>query len=354
MTFGENLQFLRKRAGMTQEELAEKMEVSRQSVSKWESNAAYPEMDAILRLCGLFRCDLDTLLRGDVSRRFGEDASLWDRHMNSFAAAMAAGVALILLGVTLLLLVGEFFALEMWAGVVFFLFLTVAVTVFILSGMGHDTFLRQHPGIGPCYTKEEADRFERRFPALIAIPIALLLLGLTAIIPLDTYADLRLGLGLSLDQWDALCGTLFLLCVTITATALTWAGLQYAKYGFPGGKNDPRPAADQPDLGRGHGSRHRPLCGPGLRPGSLEAGRPHRLHRSRPAVRGRHHPGAQGRRITRKKSRLRRPEAGLFRLFTWCRKCGPPRRPGRARCSCSRSAPRPPRRSRSPRPGAWR
>ena len=34
MTFGENLQFLRKRAGMTQEELAEKMEVSRQSVSK--------------------------------------------------------------------------------------------------------------------------------------------------------------------------------------------------------------------------------------------------------------------------------------------------------------------------------
>ena len=120
-----------------------------------------------------------------------------------------------------------------------FLFLTVAVTVFILSGMGHETFLRQHPGIGPCYTKEEADRFERRFPALIAIPIALLLLGLTAIIPLDTYADLRLGLGLSLDQWDALCGTLFLLCVTITATALTWAGLQYAKYGFPEEKMTP-------------------------------------------------------------------------------------------------------------------
>ena len=38
MTFGENLQFLRKRANLTQEDLAEKMEVSRQSVSKWESN----------------------------------------------------------------------------------------------------------------------------------------------------------------------------------------------------------------------------------------------------------------------------------------------------------------------------
>ena len=109
MTFGENLQFLRKRRGMTQEDLAEQMEVSRQSVSKWESNSAYPEMDAILRLCGLFSCDMDTLLRGDVSRRFGEDAAAWDKHMNAFAAAMAAGVALVLLGVTLLLFVGEFF-----------------------------------------------------------------------------------------------------------------------------------------------------------------------------------------------------------------------------------------------------
>ena len=81
MAFSDNLQFLRTHRGQTQEQLAEILEVSRQSVSKWESNAAYPEMDAILRLCGLFRCDLDTLLRGDVSRRFGEDASLWDRHM---------------------------------------------------------------------------------------------------------------------------------------------------------------------------------------------------------------------------------------------------------------------------------
>ena len=91
MTFGENLQFLRKRANLTQEDLAEKREASRQSVSKWESNLSYPETDAILRLCSLFHCDMDTLLRGDVSRRFGEDASLWDKHMNGFAAVMTAG-----------------------------------------------------------------------------------------------------------------------------------------------------------------------------------------------------------------------------------------------------------------------
>jgi len=229
MTFGENLQFLRKQRGMTQEELAEQMEVSRQSVSKWESNSAYPEMDAILRLCDLFSCDMDTLLRGDVSRRFGEDAAAYDKHMNVFSAAIAAGVGLILLGVTLMLLLGEFFTQEIAGGIVFFAFLIVAVVTFIVSGMNHDIFLRQHPGFAPCYTKEEMERFERRFPFLIAAPVALILLGLLAMVPMDINAPAKF----SKDQWDALCTTVFLLCVTIAVTALVWAGIQHSKYGFP-------------------------------------------------------------------------------------------------------------------------
>lgn len=236
MTFGENLQFLRKRAGMTQEGLAEKMDVSRQSVSKWESNAAYPETDAILRLCDLFRCDMDTLLRGDVSRRFGEDAALWDKHMNGFAAAIAAGVALVLLGVTLMLFVGEFFRLAMAAGVIFFLSLIAAVALFIVSGMNHDIFLRQHPGIGPCYAREEMDRFERRYPFLIAAPVVLILLGLTAVIPMEMMS---IPACFTQDQRDTVCGALFLLCVTIAASALTWAGIQHSKYGFPEEKMTP-------------------------------------------------------------------------------------------------------------------
>lgn len=236
MTFGENLQFLRKRAGLTQEDLAEKMEVSRQSVSKWESNSAYPEMDAIIRLCELFRCDMDTLLRGDVSRRFGEDAAAYDKHMNTFAAAIAAGVGLVLLGVTLMLFVGEFFGQEMTAGVVFFLFLIAAVALFIISGMNHDIFLRQHPGFTPCYAKEEMDRFERRYPFLIAVPVVLILLGLTAIIPMEMMS---IPAHFSQNQRDALCGALFLLCITIAASVLTWAGIQHSKYGFPEEKMTP-------------------------------------------------------------------------------------------------------------------
>ena len=235
MTFGENLQFLRKRSSMTQEELAEKMEVSRQSVSKWESNSAYPETDTIIRLCNLFSCDMDTLLRGDVSRRFGEGAAEYDKHMNLFAAAIAAGVALVLLGVIFMLFVGEFFVREMEAGVVFFLFLIAAVAIFIVSGMNHDIFTRQHPGLAPCYTREEMDRFERRYPFLIAVPVVIILLGLVLIILMCMHTPARL----SPDQWAALCVSVFLLCVTISATALVWAGIQHSKYGFPEEKLTP-------------------------------------------------------------------------------------------------------------------
>ncbi len=55
-------QFYRQQGGLTQEQLAETLGVSRQSVSKWESGQSYPEMEKLLALCELFRCDLDTLL----------------------------------------------------------------------------------------------------------------------------------------------------------------------------------------------------------------------------------------------------------------------------------------------------
>lgn len=68
MSFGQNLQFLRKmHQGMTQEELAEKMGVSRQTISKWEIESSFPEMEKAIALCNLFACSLDELLRGNMN-----------------------------------------------------------------------------------------------------------------------------------------------------------------------------------------------------------------------------------------------------------------------------------------------
>ena len=72
MSFGQNLQLLRRmRRGMTQEELADRMGVSRQTVSKWETDLALPEMDKVTALCDLFSCSMDQLVREDMTA-FGE------------------------------------------------------------------------------------------------------------------------------------------------------------------------------------------------------------------------------------------------------------------------------------------
>lgn len=67
MSFSENLQYLRKRDRITQEELADKIGVSRQSVSKWETGEAYPETDKLIILCDMFNVSLDVMVRGDAS-----------------------------------------------------------------------------------------------------------------------------------------------------------------------------------------------------------------------------------------------------------------------------------------------
>lgn len=67
MKFGENLYNLRKKSKMTQDVLAEKVGVSRQSVSKWENGEAYPEMDNILILCNIFNCKINDLVHEDLT-----------------------------------------------------------------------------------------------------------------------------------------------------------------------------------------------------------------------------------------------------------------------------------------------
>lgn len=67
MKFGDKLLELRKKNGLSQEELAEKLGVSRQSVSKWESNNAYPETDKIVQICNLFDCSMDDLINDNIT-----------------------------------------------------------------------------------------------------------------------------------------------------------------------------------------------------------------------------------------------------------------------------------------------
>ena len=81
MSFKENLQYLRGSRNMTQEQLAMLLGVSRQAISKWESEKACPEMDKLLMLCDMFGVTLDDLVMGDVRASAGcgggRDAWTW-------------------------------------------------------------------------------------------------------------------------------------------------------------------------------------------------------------------------------------------------------------------------------------
>lgn len=92
MSLAENLQFLRKQKNITQEQLAEQLEVSRQSVSKWESGQSYPEMEKLLQICSMFHCSMDGLMQGDVSREFAQDSCDYDKTYNRFSRWLTAGV----------------------------------------------------------------------------------------------------------------------------------------------------------------------------------------------------------------------------------------------------------------------
>lgn len=86
MSFGEKLTKLRKEKGMSQEDLASNLNVSRQAVSKWESNTSYPETDKIIAVCKLFDCSMDELigLKNSKTKENNKTLSLLNNYFDKF------------------------------------------------------------------------------------------------------------------------------------------------------------------------------------------------------------------------------------------------------------------------------
>lgn len=100
MTFGEKLQYLRKEQNWTQEQLAEQIGISRQSLSKWELDAATPDTEHVVRLSRLFCVPTDALLLDDApfppSAVRTEGNRRWELIGGALASSLAAAGLLIL------------------------------------------------------------------------------------------------------------------------------------------------------------------------------------------------------------------------------------------------------------------
>lgn len=91
MTFGEKIQKLRKEAGLSQEELAYQLGVSRQAISKWERDSGYPETEKIVRMSKLFHVSLDYLLDEEDTKKSMKKIRRSRRTVRTKKASMSVG-----------------------------------------------------------------------------------------------------------------------------------------------------------------------------------------------------------------------------------------------------------------------
>ncbi|MFD1735036.1 helix-turn-helix domain-containing protein [Bacillus salitolerans] len=108
MIFGDKLKSERKNKGWSQEELAEKLYVSRQSVSKWENSQNYPSIEILIKISDLLGVTIDELLRSDeeLKEKVIKDSKQL-AHPNLkiiFDVLFLIGVALLILKLGILLL----------------------------------------------------------------------------------------------------------------------------------------------------------------------------------------------------------------------------------------------------------
>lgn len=196
VSFRENLQYLRSTRGLTQERLAVLLGVSRQAISKWESDRAYPEMDKLLTICDLFGCTLDELVTGDlrsadsgrqeepvVPQAVGpvQDYTGYDAHMRGFAWKIAAGVSMIIAGAALAVLVDGLAlgSLKDTAEFVLIALGTVCgLALLVPAGLSHAAFRREHPYVEDFYTSADRARAIRELAASIVSGIAVILGGI--------------------------------------------------------------------------------------------------------------------------------------------------------------------------------
>ncbi len=230
MSFSENLQNLRKIKNMSQEQLAEKLEVSRQAVSKWESGSGYPETEKILVLCSIFDCSMDTLMKGKVSDDNTGEKRKYEKNMNAFSKGISLAITIILIGVTILVFLSginlqDTVSQERLSTVGVLILLTcvlISVPMFIVLGIRNDEFKKKNPKLPYFYSDDEIDNFNKKFPIAISFGVGIILLGVIILIALS---ELNLVSGLS-----TLPVTVLMICVTIGTPVFVYFGIQKDKY----------------------------------------------------------------------------------------------------------------------------
>lgn len=181
--------------------------VSRQAVSKWEAERAYPEMDKLIKICQLFDCSLDDLVQGDLthttpapqtvlpSTTQNQDVVGWDEHMRKFARTIAIGIFAAIFGFAIAAFIDGSISRvssgDFWPGLDFsdpFAFIAccigalVALACFIPTGIEHAAFNKAHPYIKNFYTDSQRAHARRQLARGVIVGIGIILLAVASVL----------------------------------------------------------------------------------------------------------------------------------------------------------------------------
>lgn len=267
MNFTNNLHYLRKRDKVTQEDLADRLGVSRQSVSKWETGEAYPETDKLIMLCDIFGVSLDDMLRNDLANNALQNENApktetatenatansqteasqtsaatpqdYTAHMDKFSKFIALGVFLVLLGVGVCLVlsgVGEMLwprqqeLFDVLAAVAVIFFVAIAVFLFVVAGIGHDHYCKQHPEISSPYSEAQLHAFEKRFAVSIASLVAGILFDVVVLVVFSSLIDAKILAKGFEDAAQCFVVAAFLIVLAFLVGGMVFVGIQHSKY----------------------------------------------------------------------------------------------------------------------------
>lgn len=237
MSFGEKLQMLRKQRGLSQEMLAEKLNVSRQSVSKWENDDTYPEMDKMISLSQLFDVTLDYLVKENnkedivietdkkyyVTTQKIED---YKRRKVKTGRNIALAVALIISSLSGYF-IAEYYQLESIGNFVFLIIVGFAVAFIIFNAIESEKFSElEKKEITMSFNdlecvKEEYLHFKTQFGIGVAGGVCLIIFSVALITLLDDGGFMEM---ISLVQ--------LFLCVAVAVFGFIYLGVKDSVYRF--------------------------------------------------------------------------------------------------------------------------
>ena len=241
MILADKIILLRKKSGWSQEDLAEKLNVSRQSISKWEGAQSVPGMDKILQLSEIFGVSTDYLLKDSIeleeyveqeskseesSVRYVsmEEANSYLDLTQNIAHKMALGVAMCIMSPAIIITLSNLYLLEQFsfsenqsqaiALTLFFITIASAVVIFISIGMKFKDFeyLKTEPieteyGVSGM-VKSKMKAYKETYSKYNIIGVTVCILSVLPVI-LSSFADKDLTDGIGV------IGTLFMVAVGV-------------------------------------------------------------------------------------------------------------------------------------------